>query len=132
LVRESFARVVTGPSAAKAVARAGPSAHAAGMCVCLPDIAEFEVVRPMSRQIGPWSSEPLAVMLEWRLRELDDRLRVIESRLAAWPEEYREHGELADLTAEARKMAAELLAQADAVEEHAITEEHTVNAGVAD
>ena len=87
----------------------------------------------MSRQIGPWSHEPLAVMLEWRLRELDDRLRAIESRLAAWPAEQREHAELAGLSPEqARDIAAELLAQADAAEERAIAEEHTVNAGVAD
>ena len=78
----------------------------------------------MSRQIGPWSHEPLAVMLEWRLRELDARLRALESRLAA---EHGEHPELASLTAEeAREMAAELLAQADAAEKQ------TANAGVAD
>ena len=78
----------------------------------------------MSRQIGPWSHEPLAVMLEWRLRELDARLGALESRLAALP---AEHGEYPSLTAEeARKMAAGLLAQADAAEEQ------IANAGVAD
>jgi hypothetical protein len=73
-------------------------------------------------------------MLEWRLRELDDRLRAIESRLAAWPAEHGEHAELAGLSPEqAREVAAELLAQAQAgaAEEHAIAEERTVNAGVA-
>jgi hypothetical protein len=82
----------------------------------------------MSRQIGPWSHEPLAVMLEWRLRELDARLRALESRLAVfWAAEHGEHPELASLTAEeAREMAAGLLAQAD------VAEEQIANAGVAD
>lgn len=37
----------------------------------------------MARQIGPWPAQPLAAMLEWRLNELDARLRAIESRLPA-------------------------------------------------
>ena len=63
------------------------------MRVCLPESAKFKVVRPMSRQIGPWSAEPLAVMLEWRLRELDARLRAIESQLEDWRAEHADAAE---------------------------------------